>query len=64
MVVFDFEMTATHSGPLLGVPATGNRVEMTNAALFRIADGRIVEEWPRTDMLALMEGIGVVELPF
>jgi C-1 hydroxylase len=64
IVVFDYEMTATHSGPMLEVPATGNQVEMTNAALFRIDDGKIVDEWPRTDMLGLMDGIGAIELPF
>lgn len=64
LVAYDFEMAATHSGELLDVPATGNRLEITNAALFRIEDGRVVDEWPRTDMLGLMEGIGVVDLPF
>lgn len=64
LVAYDFEMAATHSGEMLGVPATGNRIEITNAALFRIEDGLVTDEWPRTDMLGLMEGIGVVELPF
>lgn len=64
LVAYDFEMAATHSDELLEVPATGNRFEITNAALFRIEDGEIVDEWPRTDMLGLLEGIGVVERPF
>jgi predicted ester cyclase len=63
-VAYDFEMAATHSGEMLEVPATGNRIEITNAALFRIADGRVTDEWPRTDMLGLLEGIGLVDLPF
>lgn len=64
IVAYDFEMTVTHSGEMLEIPATGNRFEITNAALFRIEDGKVVDEWPRTDMLGLMEGIGVVDLPF
>lgn len=64
LVAYDFEMAATHSGEVLGVPATGNRFEITNAALFRIEDGQVVDEWPRTDMLGLLEAIDVVELPF
>jgi predicted ester cyclase len=64
LVAFDFEMAATHSGELLGVPATGNRIHMTNAALFRIEDGQITDEWPRTDMLGLVEGLDLVDLPF
>lgn len=63
LVAYDFEMTATHSGELLGVPATGNRFSITNAALFRVADGVVTDEWPRTDMLGLLEGIGLVEAP-
>lgn len=64
LVAYDFEMAATHSGELLEIPATGNRFEITNAALFRIDDGHIQDEWPRTDMLGLMQGIGAVDLPF
>lgn len=64
IVAYDFEMAVTHSGEMLGIPATGNRFEITNAALFRINDGYVVDEWPRTDMLGLMEGIGAVDLPF
>jgi len=63
LVVYDFEMTATHTGEMLGVPATGNQVEMTNAVLFDVEDGLVVDEWPRTDMLGLMTGIGAIELP-
>lgn len=63
IVAYDFEMAATHPGEMLEVPATGNRFELTNAALFRIENGHVVDEWPRTDMLGLMEGIGVVDLP-
>lgn len=64
LVAFDFEMAATHSGEMLGIPASGNRFEITNAALFRIDDGQVHDEWPRTDMLGLMQGIGAVDLPF
>lgn len=64
VVAFDFEMAATHSGELLEVPATGNRFEITNAALFRVEDGQVIDEWPRTDMLGLLRGIGLVDLPF
>jgi len=63
LVVYDFEMTATHTGEMLGVPPTGNQVEMTNAVLFDVEDGLVVDEWPRTDMLGLMAGIGAIELP-
>jgi steroid delta-isomerase-like uncharacterized protein len=64
VVVYDFDMTGTHDGELMGIPATGNRVETTNAAIFRIEDGLVAEEWPRSDVLGLLVGIGAVEAPF
>jgi steroid delta-isomerase-like uncharacterized protein len=35
--------TGTHSGPFLGVEATGKRVSFPSTALLRIADGMIAE---------------------
>lgn len=64
LVAYDFEMTATHSGEMMDVPATGNRIDLTNTVWFRIEDGRVVDEWPRTDQLGLLRQIGVIELPF
>jgi len=64
LIAYDFEMTATHSGEMLDVPATGNQIELTNTVWFRIEDGHVVDEWPRTDMLGLLTGIGLVDLPF
>jgi len=62
-VAFDFRMAATHSGELLNAPATGNRFEIDNGVFFEIEDGLVVDEWPRTDMLGLLEGIELVDLP-
>lgn len=64
IVVYDFERAATRSGEVLAVPPTGKRIEITNAALFRIEDGNVTDELPRTDMLGLLQGIELVDLPF
>lgn len=63
-IAYDFDMTANHSGELLNVPATGNQIELTNTVWFRFEDGKVVDEWPRTDLLGLLTGIGIVDLPF
>lgn len=63
-IAYDFDMTAIHSGELMEVPATGNNIELTNTVWFRLEDGQVVDEWPRTDLLGLLTGIGVVDLPF
>lgn len=55
-----FLMTrGTHRGEFRGVPPTGNEIEVEDAGLIRIEDGRIVDLWPQSDMLGLFEQIGV-----
>jgi steroid delta-isomerase-like uncharacterized protein len=49
----------THRGEFRGVPPTGNVVEVEDAGLIRIEDGRIVDLWPLSDMLGLFEQLGV-----
>jgi hypothetical protein len=35
---------------------------IANAALFRIEDGKVVDEWPRTDMLGLTHPPLVIDI--
>lgn len=55
-------MRGTHQGEFMGVPATGRRVEVGLADRIRFRDGRAVEHWGVTDMMALMEQLGVIDL--
>jgi predicted ester cyclase len=53
-------MSGTHEGTLLGVPATGRRVEWRQCHLFRMdADGRALEHDAIRDDVALMRQMGV-----
>ena len=45
---------------LNGIPATGRTVEMTGTTLFRMADGRIAEEWTCANSLGLMRQLGML----
>jgi len=60
-VVGRFRMWGTHSGPFLGIPPTGRRVEITGIDIFRIVDGKIVEMWYEDDLMSMMRQIGVVD---
>jgi steroid delta-isomerase-like uncharacterized protein len=46
---------ATHRGELMGIPATGKRVQWVDFSIFRIADGKLAEEWMQMDMAGLMQ---------
>jgi steroid delta-isomerase-like uncharacterized protein len=50
--------TATHQGDLMGLPATGKRVEAEGCGFYRVRDGKIVSEWVLEDMLAVMQQVG------
>jgi len=45
---------ATHTGELMGIPATNRKVTSTGVDIARAADGKIVEFWAQVDMAGLM----------
>jgi predicted ester cyclase len=45
---------------LLGVPATGKRFRISGIGIYRIAEGKVAENWEQTDLLGLMQQLGVV----
>lgn len=44
-VVARSHFRATHSGELLGVPATGRRIDFHSLEMWRVQDGKLVEHW-------------------
>jgi steroid delta-isomerase-like uncharacterized protein len=60
-VVWRWTMRARHTGPFLGIAATGNTVTATGISIFRVAAGRFVEHWGEQDtagLLAQLRGSG------
>ena len=45
---------ATHKGEALGIPPTGVRIEMTHTLIFRIAAGKLAENWATMDERSLV----------
>ena len=58
-VVCRYIMTGTHKGEFEGIPATGNKVEISGIMLTRIENGKIVEEREDWDMLGFMQQLGM-----
>jgi predicted ester cyclase len=56
-------VTGTQRGELLGIPPTGKYTSVTESAISRIVGGKIAEHWSETDMLGLMQQLGVIPAP-
>lgn len=52
--------TGTHEGAFRGVPASGNRMELTTIDVIRFADEKAVEHWGVADRLGLMQQLGAL----
>jgi steroid delta-isomerase-like uncharacterized protein len=50
----------TQSGNLLGIPASGRSFRFTGMSIFRLAAGKIAEQWEEWDKLNLMQQLGAV----
>jgi steroid delta-isomerase-like uncharacterized protein len=59
-VVGRFVYRGTHTGSLLGIPATGRPVEMRSIDIWRVADGMFVEHWDELNLMEVFQQIGVL----
>ena len=65
LVAVRLVVTATHKGDLLGIPATGRRVQWNAIDIYRVTDqGKISEEWASDDMAAFGSQLGAISLPW
>jgi len=51
--------TGTHRGTFWGIAPTGRRIEIEEISIFRIAGGRVAEQWCMFDELARLQQLGV-----
>ena len=54
----------THTGDLLGIPASGKHVQWDAIDNYRVVDGKISEEWAADDLLAFVYGVGAYAPPW
>jgi steroid delta-isomerase-like uncharacterized protein len=64
LVVIRLIVTATVKGTLLGVPADGKPVEWSAVDIYRVSDGKIIEEWAADDIATIMTQIGAFKPPW
>jgi steroid delta-isomerase-like uncharacterized protein len=54
----------THTGDLLGIPASGKHVKWDAIDNYRVVNGTIAEEWAADDLLAFVYGVGAYTPPW
>ena len=58
-VVLRWDSTGTHKGEFMGIPATNKKVNRSGVTIYRMVGGRIVEWWNKSDLLTIMQQLGV-----
>jgi steroid delta-isomerase-like uncharacterized protein len=59
-VVGRFVYRGTHTGELMGIPASGNPVEMRSIDIWRAEDGMFVEHWDELNLLEMFQQMGAL----
>ncbi|VVJ21910.1 Uncharacterised protein [Amycolatopsis camponoti] len=59
-VVGRFTYRGTHTGDLLGIPASGASVEMRSIDIWRVQDGMFVEHWDQLNLMQMFQQIGAL----
>lgn len=58
-VVVRLTVEGTHKGKLSGIKPTGKRIRCPEISIWRIANGKLVEEWGFGDRLGALQQLGV-----
>ncbi|RME85979.1 MAG: ester cyclase [Caldilineae bacterium] len=62
-VVVRWTLSGTHEGPLMGIPPTNKSFAMSGISIYRLADGKIAEEWAVADVMGFMQQLGLLPAP-
>jgi steroid delta-isomerase-like uncharacterized protein len=60
LVAGQWTARGTHTGELFGIPATGTAIEYQALDVYRLRNGKIVEQWAGDDVTSLLQQIGVI----
>ena len=63
-VVLRWTVRGTHKGEFRGIPPTGKQIAFSGVNTYRIASGKVVEEWSDFDRLDILQQIGVIPRAF
>ena len=63
-VVLRVVVEGTHKGNLLGIPATGKHLRWDGVDLYKLANGKVTDDWAGDDYLAIMVQTGAFKPPW
>jgi predicted ester cyclase len=58
-VIYRSTLKGTNTGEFLGTPATGKSVKVDDFTQLRFKNGKVVEAWYQTNLLAVMQQLGL-----
>ena len=58
-VVLHWTAEGTHRGEFLGIAPTNQKALVAGTSIYRIQDGKIVEEWVNWNLMSLMQQLGL-----
>jgi len=59
-VVVRWSAVGTHQGVMQGIAPTNRKIAQNGIVIYRLAAGKIVEEWMNTNLLGSLKQLGVV----
>ena len=62
-VAVRWTVEGTQRGELLGIPPTGKHARFCGISIYRLAEGKIAEQWEQWDRLDLLQQLGVLPAP-
>ncbi|AMR32853.1 hypothetical protein A0256_16215 [Mucilaginibacter sp. PAMC 26640] len=57
-VSFAYEITGTHSGVFMGIPATGKPIKAHGLQISKFTQGKMTERWGSSDQLGILKQLG------
>jgi len=54
--------TGTHKGSFMGIPGSGKQVRVDYIDLWKVQNGKCVENWVQMDMVGLMHQVGAMQM--
>jgi steroid delta-isomerase-like uncharacterized protein len=59
-VVLRWTLRGNHSDTFMDIPPAGNPVTLTGTNIYRLADGKVAENWENVDVYGLLRQLGAV----